>query len=76
MAALWKGFGAAHRKETSMRIEFHPPAQRWLKDRIGRTLGFDEQEEYKRIIWALMETKRLMGEIDASIHEHGGWPMK
>jgi hypothetical protein len=52
------------------------PAQRWLKDRIGRTLGYDEREEYQRIIWALIETKRLMGEIDASIKEHGGWPLK
>jgi predicted helicase len=52
------------------------PAQRWLKDRIGRTLGFVEQEEYMRIVWALMETKRLMVEIDASIASHGGWPMK
>lgn len=52
------------------------PAQRWLKDRIGRTLGFVEQEEYLRIIWALMETKRLMAEIDATIKAHGGWPLK
>jgi predicted helicase len=52
------------------------PAQRWLKDRMGRTLGFVEQEEYMRIIWALAETRRLMGEIDASIREHGGWPLK
>lgn len=52
------------------------PAQRWLKDRIGRTLGFVEQEEYMRIIWALMETKRLMAEIDASIKQHGGWPLR
>lgn len=52
------------------------PAQRWLKDRIGRTLGFTEQEEYMRIIWALIQTQRLMGEIDATIQEHGGWPLK
>jgi predicted helicase len=52
------------------------PAQRWLKDRIGRTLGYEEQAEYQRIIWALIETRRLMGEIDASINQHGGWPMK
>jgi hypothetical protein len=52
------------------------PAQRWLKDRIGRTLGYEEQAEYQRIIWALIETKRLMGEIDGSIQAHGGWPMK
>jgi hypothetical protein len=51
------------------------PAQRWLKDRIGRTLAYEEQAEYQRIIWALMETQRLMGEIDASIEQHGGWPL-
>ena len=51
------------------------PAQKWLKDRIGRTLGYEEQLEYQRIIWALIETRRLMGEIDASIKQHGGWPM-
>jgi hypothetical protein len=52
------------------------PAQRWLKDRIGRTLGFDEKAEYQRIIWALLETRRLMAEIDASIKKHGGWPLQ
>ena len=52
------------------------PAQRWLKCRIGRTLGYGEQAEYQRIIWALLETRRLMGEIDASINRHGGWPLR
>ena len=51
-------------------------AQRWLKDRLGRTLGYEEQVEYQRIIWALLETRRLMTEIDASIKQHGGWPLK
>ncbi|HZM06374.1 MAG TPA: type ISP restriction/modification enzyme [Candidatus Saccharimonadales bacterium] len=51
------------------------PAQRWLKDRVGRALGYEEQSEYQRIIWALIQTRRLMGEIDASINQHGGWPM-
>ena len=52
------------------------PAQRWLKDRIGRTLGYEEQAEYQRIIWALLETRRLMTEIDTCIKQHGGWPLK
>jgi predicted helicase len=52
------------------------PAQRWLKDRMGRTLGFIEQEEYCRIVWALLETKRIMVEIDEAIEKHGGWPLK
>jgi hypothetical protein len=52
------------------------PAQRWLKDRIGRALLYEEQLEYQLIIWALIETRRLMTEIDASITQHGGWPLK
>ncbi|MBI2925481.1 MAG: N-6 DNA methylase [Verrucomicrobia bacterium] len=52
------------------------PAQRWLKDRIGRTLGYDEQAEYQRIIWALIETERLMAEVDSCINQHGGWPLR
>ncbi len=51
------------------------PAQRWLKDRVGRTLGYEEQAEYQRMIWALLETKRLMTDIDAAIGQHGGWPL-
>jgi hypothetical protein len=52
------------------------PAQRWLKGRIGRALGYREPAEYQRILRALMETDGLMGEIDASIEQHGGWLMK
>jgi len=52
------------------------PAQRWLKDRIGRALGYEEQAEYQRIIWALLETRRLMEDIDEAIKGHGGWPLK
>lgn len=52
------------------------PAQKWLKDPAGRTLGHDEREEYCRIIWAVLETQRLMAEIDKAIEAHGGWPLK
>src|SRR5207302_10008675 len=50
------------------------PAERWLKDRIGRTLGYDDLSAYPRIVAALSETRRLMGEIDKAIEEHGGRP--
>jgi len=52
------------------------PAQRWLKDRTGRTLGYDDQTAYQKTIHALIETKRLMAEIDETIAKHGGWPLK
>lgn len=42
----------------------YQPAHKWLKDRIGRTLSFDDIFHYQKIIVALTETHRLMNEID------------
>ncbi len=42
----------------------YQPAQKWLKDRKGRTLNFDDIQHYQKIIVALSETDRLMKEID------------
>lgn len=41
----------------------YQPAQKWLKDRKGRTLTFDDILHYHHIIHALAETQRLMSEI-------------
>ncbi len=51
-------------------------AQKWLKDRKGRTLSYDDIEHYHHIISALSETMRLMKEIDEVIVEAGGFPLK
>jgi predicted helicase len=42
----------------------YQPAQKWLKDRKGRTLSFEDIMHYQKIIVALSETDRLMQEID------------
>jgi predicted helicase len=42
----------------------YQPAQKWLKDRKGRTLGFDDVQHYQQIIAVLIETERIMEEID------------
>jgi predicted helicase len=42
----------------------YQPAQKWLKDRKGRVLGFDDVRHYHKIIKALVETDRIMKEID------------
>ena len=42
----------------------YQPAQKWLKDRKGRTLNFDDIQHYQKIIVALTETDRIMKEID------------
>ncbi|MDY0018361.1 MAG: type ISP restriction/modification enzyme, partial [Anaerolineae bacterium] len=49
---------------------------KWLKDRRERALTYDELTHYQRVVVALRETLRLMGEIDAAIEEHGGWPVE
>ncbi len=41
----------------------YQPAQKWLKDRKGRELSFEDILHYQRIIVALIETDRLMKEI-------------
>lgn len=42
----------------------YQPAQKWLKDRKGRKLEFDDIAHYQKIIVALTETDRIMKEID------------
>jgi len=47
--------------------------QKWLKDRKGRTLNFDDIKHYQKIAVALTETMRLMQEIDSLIPS---WPLR
>ena len=49
---------------------------KWLKDRKGRVLTFDDIKHYQRIVAALAETITLMANIDEVIEEHGGWPIE
>jgi len=42
----------------------YQPAQKWLKDRYGRTLSYEDILHYQKIIVALTETDRIMKEID------------
>ena len=45
----------------------YQPAQKWLKDRKGRQLSFEDIRHYQKIITALTETQRLMQEIDGVV---------
>ncbi|MBV9711747.1 MAG: TIR domain-containing protein [Ktedonobacteraceae bacterium] len=49
--------------------------QKWLKDRKGRALSYEDIEHYAGIVANLGETIALMGQIDELIDEHGGWPI-
>ncbi len=47
--------------------------EKWLKDRRGRTLTYDDLEHYCKVVTALSETIRIMHEIDAAIPS---WPLQ
>lgn len=45
----------------------YQPAQKWLKDRKDRTLGFDDVKHYRQIIKILLETSRIMQTITLTL---------
>ena len=54
------------------RIGGYQPMEKWLKDRKGRALSFDDLDHYRRMGFALAETGRLMQEVDVAIEDAGG----
>jgi hypothetical protein len=54
-------------------IDGYQVCQKWLNDRKGRTLAFDDLLHYQKIVVALKETIQLMEEIDALIPT---WPIE
>jgi hypothetical protein len=49
----------------------YQPAQKWLKDRRGRTLSFEDTTHYQRIVKILVETDRIMKEIELPLDGAG-----
>ena len=47
----------------------YQPAQKWLKDRKGMTLSFEDVKHYGNIIYVLQQTERIMGEIDGIMNK-------
>lgn len=45
----------------------YQPAQKWLKDRKGHALTFDDVRHYQRIIKVLAETARIMSEVNMKL---------
>lgn len=68
------GFRGVPEAVWNFHIGGYQVCEKWLKDRKGRTLSKDDIEHYQKIIVAISETIRIMGEIDKVIEEHGGWP--
>ena len=68
------GFEGVPEAVWNFHIGGYQVCEKWLKDRRGRTLSDEDIAHYGRIVIALRETIRIMGEIDTLIEEHGGWP--
>lgn len=50
--------------------------QKWLKDRKGRQLNFDDINHYQNIISIISETIKIMENIDQIIENYGGFPLE
>lgn len=60
-------FDAAPEVAWNFYIGGYQPAQKWLKDRKGRTLSFEDVKHYQRIIKILSETDRIMQTITMTL---------
>lgn len=60
----------------SFYIGGYRPAEKWLKDRKGRDLSFDDVNCYCKICAVLSETSQIMNNIDKIIEDNGGWPLE
>lgn len=60
-------FGGVSESVWTHPIGGYMPAQKWLKDRKGRTLTNDDIMHYQRMVVALSETARVMEEVDRVI---------
>ncbi|MCX6716029.1 MAG: N-6 DNA methylase [Candidatus Taylorbacteria bacterium] len=56
-------FGGVPEDAWNFYIGGYQPAQKWLKDRQGRKLTNEDIEHYQKVIMALVETGRVMNDI-------------
>ena len=80
--ARTSGFSGVPEEVWEFRVGGYQVLHKWLYDRRGtrgepgHTLTEEDIVHYQRIVVALQETIRLMGEIDEAIEAHGGWPIE
>jgi len=65
-------FGGVPKAVWEFHIGGYQVCDKWLKDRKGRKLSYDDVQHYQKIVVAQNETMRLMAEIDALIPK---WPI-
>jgi predicted helicase len=57
-------FGGVPEVAWNFYVGSYQPAQKWLKDRKGRELSYEDIEHYQKMVVALVETDKIMKEID------------
>jgi type I restriction-modification system DNA methylase subunit len=60
-------FGNVPKEAWEFYIGGYQPAQKWLKDRKGRKLTYEDIIHYQKIVIVLMKTQQIMQEIDRII---------
>ena len=65
-------FGGVPKAVWEFHVGGYQVCERWLKDRKGRKLTYEDIQHYQKTVVALNETIRLMTEIDKSIPR---WPI-
>ena len=81
--AQTRGFEGVPEEVWNFQVRGYQVCEKWLKDRQakggknprpGRILTDEDIAHYQKIIVAISETIRIMGDIDEVIDQHGGWP--
>jgi predicted helicase len=65
-------FGGVPKAVWEFHVGGYQVCEKWLKDRKGRKLTYDDIQHYQKIVVSLSETIRLMTEIDKTIPQ---WPI-
>ncbi len=68
-------FSGVPRRAWEFHVGGYQVCHKWLKDRKGRRLTYDDLTHYRRIVAALDETAETMAKIDETIEKSGGWPL-
>lgn len=68
-------FGGVPQAVWDMHIGGYRVAEKWLKDRKGRLLNYDDITHYQSVIAALGRTLELQVLLDDNIAAAGGWPL-
>ena len=69
-------FDAVPQAVWDMHIGGYRVAEKWLKDRRGRLLTYDDITHYQNVVAALARTLVIQAELDSAVDASGGWPLQ